>query len=223
MDDSVSEPNEWTAKISPLREEMKEMMRAVVVLRNDNKVTAMESSSFAKAFNDVTRRAGIGMKPEDNALTFAVFRQAIHEERKTIAELRPDLAEEFNRLSPPRQQRSLDSAGVGGCMNGAVSEPNEWTEKIVQLRDEMKEILNAVALLWNDKKITSMESNEFYKAFNDVNRRAGIGMTPEDNAVTYAVFRQAIQEERKKIADLRPDLVDEFNRHAPPRHQRSLD
>jgi hypothetical protein len=103
-----SEPNEWAAKIDQLRAEMREMLKAHSTLRREGKLTKEQQLSISKAFNEVVRTAGIGLRPENNAVTYAVLRQAIHVERRMIAESHPELEEEFNRLSPPRKQRAIE-------------------------------------------------------------------------------------------------------------------
>ena len=108
MNAPASEPNEWTTRIDQLREEMNQILKTCYGFRGENKVSIWDMHYISEAFVDTVKQAGIGLKPEDNAATYAVFRQAIHVQRKKIAELKPDLADEFNRLCPPRQQRALD-------------------------------------------------------------------------------------------------------------------
>jgi hypothetical protein len=114
-DDDVGEAV-WAARIDALRDEMGLLMRFCRASYKESKLTWDDYCQTLKAFNDVIRRSGLPTRIEcdgdkmslnrpDDALTYALYRDGLHQLRRKFAELHPELVDELNRNCPPQRTR----------------------------------------------------------------------------------------------------------------------
>ncbi len=103
MENDGTETN-WTERIQPLRNESLALWSQVYRFRSEKRLALEQVDEPFRVFNEVFDRAGYGLpragRHPDNAVTYALFRDAIHQLRTTFTRLHPELAEEFNRAVP---------------------------------------------------------------------------------------------------------------------------
>lgn len=94
----------WGTKIDALRKETLALFGFAYRLQEEQKLSFDDKRRIFQAYNDVFRRAGQLNPSSDrhDALTFALFRDAIHQLRQTLVTLHPELAQELQQSVPPR-------------------------------------------------------------------------------------------------------------------------
>ncbi|MDX1968849.1 MAG: hypothetical protein SFV23_16865 [Planctomycetaceae bacterium] len=103
MENDGPETN-WKERIQPLRNELLALWSQLFKFREEKKLTLEQVAEPLTAFNRVFDQAGYGLpgivKDPENAVTYALFRDGIHQLRSTFAHLHPELVDEFNRAVP---------------------------------------------------------------------------------------------------------------------------
>lgn len=100
MEDAESE--DWKTKIAVVRREKRDLGNFVADLRGENRLTRQEDGALSAVWNKVFTEAGRhSVNDPNNALTYALFRQANHVYREELIKLIPEIRERLDQEVPP--------------------------------------------------------------------------------------------------------------------------
>jgi phosphoserine phosphatase len=94
---------EWSQKIKLLREEGGHVFDVIYGFTADGRLTQEQVGDVAEAFTEVFRRAGVGDHAGNetmDAMTYALYRDAIHQLRTAFVKRHPEHANEFHAKAP---------------------------------------------------------------------------------------------------------------------------
>jgi hypothetical protein len=108
VDDGNSEVEpDWSTKIQALKEEGWALWKAIISFEREKILTQEQAGDVFHQLTEVFWRAGTGdpKKMEQSALTYALYRDAIHQLRICFAKMHPELVDELNKNAPPQISR----------------------------------------------------------------------------------------------------------------------
>ena len=99
--------SKWVQSIHDLRKEAEELFVACCSFQQEGLLTIWDLGKLVRAFNCVFDRAGLSEAPPGDALTFTIYRGALHQFRSDFAKNHPELLSILEEKV--RNSRSLSS------------------------------------------------------------------------------------------------------------------
>lgn len=112
QDSGESEPEEehsaeyWKTRMADLRQQRIKLSECALDLYKSGKITKTEATQVFHAFNDVAVYHSGSTGRKDDALSYALYRDAIHQMRRTLLGLRSELRAELEQRFPEHPSRS---------------------------------------------------------------------------------------------------------------------